>query len=127
MINNHHVTLSIGSNSSDKHHQMSDALTWAAELLSDVIVTPVCTSSPMSGIGEPYLNAVVTGKTSASADEINLLAKGYEKSRGRIKGASSVVIDIDVVCYDGVVLRPKDYDAPYYKACIEALTNNKTP
>lgn len=117
----HDVTLSIGSNSSDKQRQMSDALAWAAAEFTDVTISPVCTSSPMSGKGDAYLNAVVFGKTSYSADYINNIAKEYELKCGRVKGAPSVIIDIDVVCYDGVVLRPKDHEAPYYQACIEAM------
>lgn len=71
-----------------------------------------------------YLNAVCAGKTALSQDEMERWLKETETGMGRVRGESAhgrVVIDLDLVEWDGTILRPVDAGRPYYQTCLNDL------
>jgi len=68
-----------------------------------------------------YLNAVCVIQSEMSIGEIQVFLKKTESDLGRHRSARSqerVVIDIDLVEWNNIVLRPKDADQDYYKTCL---------
>ena len=77
------------------------------------------TSSPALNPAHPsYLNAVASfdNPEGLTADVINSRLKEIEKALLRCPCPASgcVAIDLDLVILDGCVLRPKDYERPYF-------------
>ncbi len=71
-----------------------------------------------------YLNAVCMGKTCLPRKEMEQWLKDTETNMGRIRGESAhgrVHIDLDLVVWDGTLLRPVDAGRPYYQTCLTDL------
>lgn len=67
-----------------------------------------------------YLNSICLAQSDESLDRIQFLLKQMETMMGRIKG-SEVVIDLDLVVWNGEILRPWDVNQTYYKDCLKSL------
>ena len=109
---------SIGSNCGNRHAFVSEGLKWLANLLSDFRCSSIYATPDCHGGFKEYLNAVVYGKTSRSKKELEILCKKYEAECGRnesMRNAGQVPVDIDIVIYDGDILRPNDYKRDFFK------------
>lgn len=111
------IAISIGSNVPDAQIRVADACLWLKKTFSGVKCSE-CYST--YGIGErsagkTYTNAVAVATTTLSADDVTTLTKRYEKSTGRIHGDLQVPIDLDLVVYDDIILRPDDFEQDYFK------------
>lgn len=71
-----------------------------------------------------YLNVVAIVETDLSQDELRTYFKKIEKRFGRDHTQTLVALDIDIVCYDGVILRPVDYEQPYFRHGLKLLNSN---
>ncbi|MBQ1185329.1 MAG: 2-amino-4-hydroxy-6-hydroxymethyldihydropteridine diphosphokinase [Muribaculaceae bacterium] len=114
----HRVYIGLGSNTPDATKQMSDAIDWLMTQLDEVASSDVYSTPPLSGIGPDYLNAVATGLTAMSNDQLNLLLKDYERQAGRTpqsKISGQVPIDLDIVVWDGTVMREKDFSYDFFQ------------
>ena len=114
----HRVYIGLGSNTPDATKQMSDAIDWLMTQLDEVTSSDVYSTPPLSGIGPDYLNAVATGLTAMSNDQLNLLLKDYERQAGRTpqsKISGQVPIDLDIVVWDGTVMREKDFSYDFFQ------------
>lgn len=85
-----------------------------------------CLSSEAVGNGEGiYFNAVGLFTTDIEvAEYVNKYLKEIEIELGRVKGPEShgkVAIDLDLVEWNGEILRPADYRQTYYQNCIKNL------
>lgn len=77
-----------------------------------------------SGFLSPFSNQVALLHTSLSAQEVYTLLKQIERNHGRVpddKAQGIVRMDIDLLTYDHVVLKPADMEKPYVQAGIEEL------
>ena len=77
-----------------------------------------------SGFLSPFSNQVALLHTSLSAQEVHTLLKQIERNHGRVpddKAQGIVRMDIDLLTYDHVVLKPADMEKPYVQAGIEEL------
>ena len=72
-------------------------------------------------VGLTYCNAVFELATELSAGELACVLKEYEVLRGRRHGERQVVIDLDLVVFNGDVLRPLDFVRSYFSRGYEAL------
>jgi 2-amino-4-hydroxy-6-hydroxymethyldihydropteridine diphosphokinase len=73
-----------------------------------------------------YLNAVCQTQSDRPLDEVQTFLKQLETDMGRIRGTEAqghVAIDLDLVEWNGEVLRPKDANQAYYKVCMGNLKN----
>lgn len=109
---------SIGSNCGNRHAFVSEGLKWLSCLLSDFRCSSIYATPDCHGGYKEYLNAVVYGRTSLSQKELDNLCKRYEADCGRneeMRNAGQVPVDIDIVIYDGDILRPNDYKREFFK------------
>lgn len=118
------VTICVGSNADDKKKHVAEAICWLEKLLiscriSSIYTTPDCCGAPIA-----YDNAVVKGKTTLSREDFEKIAESYEYTHGRDEKArreNYVPVDIDIVVYDGVILREKDYNSCFFKIGFEEI------
>jgi len=71
-----------------------------------------------------YLNTICKGLTDFVLDDFQAYLKITETKLGRIRGVEtqgSVAIDMDLVEWNGEVLRPKDAEQEYYMVCLRDL------
>jgi KUP system potassium uptake protein len=71
-----------------------------------------------------YLNAVGIIETETTFDEFQNFIKNLEIKLGRVRGPEakgSVAIDLDLIEWNGKILRPKDAEQEYYKTCLNSL------
>lgn len=112
----HTITVSVGSNLPDAHERVLAALQWLHSLLGQLRATDTYCTPARRG-GSTYCNCVACGITALSAQELECRFKAYELEQGRneaMRARHLVPIDIDVVVFDDVVLRPADYGRPYF-------------
>ena len=115
---NNAVVLSIGSNSADREAQMTNCIAWLRGIATLTKLSSVYNSPASNGKDPDYLNAVAEIATALTHPELTKLLKDYERQCERTpqsKSRGSIPSDIDIVMWNGEVLRPKDF-AQYYFA-----------
>jgi len=118
-----HCLLSLGSNDAPEVsleqarkllEQRFQSLHWGAAKKTEPIGMPA---------GTPwFINQVASLYTSLSSDEVRSVLKEMEKFIGQTPEAKAkgvIRIDIDLLCYNGKVLKEKEYNYP----CIRSLIN----
>ena len=67
-----------------------------------------------------YLNAICLANTGLPLDSVQSILKAMEVEMGRKKGNAFglVVIDLDLVVWNGEILRPWDVAQSYYQECF---------
>lgn len=111
-------TLSVGSNDGDRAQNVSKAIEWICDVFSDVKFSAVYETPEIHGKGTPYMNAVADASTRLCMDDVNALMKEYELNHGRnlhARAQGRVPIDIDIVIWDGDVIRPFDRSAEFFR------------
>lgn len=112
------VVFSVGSNCGDRGSRVSGGISWLEGFLSECRVSSVYTTGDCHGGKRVYVNAVVAGLCDMSRERIETLCKEYEISCGRTSEArlrGDVPVDIDLVIFDGAILRPKDYRQKFFQ------------
>ena len=100
------IVLSIGSNSKDKSYQIDNALKWLSSFIKNYKCSSVYSTLPISGIGDSYLNCVVSGEVSTDIISTTQILKQYEQKCGRIKESkTSITIDIDIVIFNNDIIK----------------------
>lgn len=111
------VALSIASNVEQRRENMVAALSCLGGILKSLRHSTFYTTAALNG-KSVYLNAVALGYSDMPYDELNTLLKKYETQAGRtpqMRARKQVPIDIDIVVYDGVILRPMDYGEEFFQ------------
>ncbi|MFH8142897.1 MAG: 2-amino-4-hydroxy-6-hydroxymethyldihydropteridine diphosphokinase [Muribaculaceae bacterium] len=107
--------ISLGSNIPSGDTEIKRALRWLEEFASLMAATPVYSTRDAYDPAKPdYTNAIAAVQCDTDASTLTGKLKQYEVSRGRVHGDGSVTIDLDIVCRDSEILRPRDYTAPYF-------------
>jgi 2-amino-4-hydroxy-6-hydroxymethyldihydropteridine diphosphokinase len=70
--------------------------------------------------GATYLNALCLIESDRSLEQVQSSLKVIEAEMGRVKG-SDVVIDLDLVVWNGEILRSWDVAQSYYQTCLDSL------
>lgn len=112
------AVFSIGSNYGDRYMNVKEGIDWLSEILCDFCTSAVYATPDCHGSQKQYMNAVVRGSTCLSPEKIVSLCKEYESSCGRDDAAraeGNVPVDIDLVIYDSVIVRPKDFAREFFK------------
>ncbi|MBD5328863.1 MAG: hypothetical protein HDS03_03070 [Bacteroides sp.] len=118
------VFLSFGSNYGDKKGNVEAALRWIGSLLDDMQSSDVYETPEVHGYGASYFNAVACGKTGLELEEFNRRLKVYERDCGRTDEArirKEVPIDIDIVIWDGEIIRPVDFSREFFRIGYEDI------
>jgi len=90
---------------------------WSAALMKEGQPAP-------QGECAKYLNAVCVAQSVSTLRDIQIVLKKIESDMGRIRGVETqgrVAIDLDLVEWNGEILRPKDTIQGYYQACLKDL------
>lgn len=118
------AVFSIGSNCGDRYSQVEKGIHWLSSILSDFHCSHIYASPDCHGGFREYINAVVKGSTSLSPEQLEKHCKQFEISNGRdsvARTAGDVPVDIDLVVYDNVILRPKDFACEFFKIGYESI------
>ena len=111
------LVIGIGSNCGDRGKNIAEAVDWLNAHFSDVRVSDIYETPEWSGRFAPYLNGVVSAGTTLSLDAATGMLKGYERSAGRTpesKVTGEVPVDLDIVVFNGDILRPVDMTREYF-------------
>ena len=115
----HEVTISLGSNVNQEENLMK-AREQLTQLMTEVHFTSAIWTEPInSSRKEPYLNQLCKGTTAFSEGLLCEVLKETEKRIGRIKNEDGiVVIDLDLLEYDGQRHHLRDWSRDYVKRLI---------
>ena len=118
----HKVTISLGSNENQEENLMK-AREQLTQLMTEVHFTSAIWTEPInSSRKEPYLNQLCKGTTAFSEGLLCEVLKETEKRIGRIKNEDGiVVIDLDLLEYDGQRHHLRDWSRDYVKMLIGEL------
>ncbi len=125
-VSMHEAYLSLGSNTPDRASRMESAIAFVSTIGLDMLVSEIYQTAAVNGRDPDYLNAVVRIHTPLGREEVEALVKSWEKKSGRLpehKCTGSICIDIDLVIWDGEVLRPTDFYRTYFSRGFEELTD----
>lgn len=114
------AVLGIGSNVADAVYRIRKSL----ELLSASGCRILCCSD-IYQVASPYFNLVAKVSVPVGYDDFLGLTKRLESLLGRLphcKGDKVVPVDIDVVMFDGLTMRPADFEAPYFTRGYGSIT-----
>lgn len=118
------VVVSLGSNYGDRRGNVSKALDWFKLSFSDCEASDIYETPEIHGIGSPYMNAVCVCKVACERTELEAALKQYEKDNGRDASARArgdVPVDIDIVIWNGEVVRPKDFACNFFRIGLRTL------
>ena len=122
------IVISIASNTIDRRWQMEHGIDWLKKNLTGAKVSSVYNTSAVNGRDHDYLNAVMTGRTRKSLEEIEAFFKQYENVCGRTqanKVRGIVPIDIDIIMWNDEVLRMRDFSQLYFQRGWQELKTVK--
>lgn len=111
------VVISLGSNVEDRMARVAAAMTWIQSILRSTACSGIYETDDFHPTGRKYCNAVMAGDTALSQSEIDTAVRLYELNAGRDESArlrGDVPIDIDLVIWNGTVLRPRDMEREYF-------------
>lgn len=119
------LVLSLGSNCGDRKQSLKKALKWLESVVvitarSGIYETPCAKRG-----GHSYMNAVVEGEFSGTAEELDVLLKTYEEEAGRNKECrerGEVPVDIDIVIADGKILKEWDFNQRFFRLGFEEIS-----
>lgn len=120
------LVIGIGSNSADRQQQMTEAMKHLKTLFCDVRVSSIYETPALNGKDASYLNAVAIANTDMELLEATSALKIWEKQCGRTpesKLQGSIPIDLDIVVWNDVVLREKDFSYSFFTKGYKELTD----
>lgn len=121
----HSVIICLGSNYGDRTWNIRLAIRSLTKILEgEILVSELIESPSETGIGFPYFNAVMTGKTEMEYERLHNFCKHIESKAGRTpdrQRAGEIVLDVDIVVFDGTVMKEAEYYSCYFKKCIGHL------
>lgn len=121
---NHACLVCLGSNVEARFH-LKNAQQALESLFDDVLCGDVVLTKAEGNIKQSdYLNQAIKFMTVLSVSEVKTVLKKLEKENGRTpedKQKGCVPLDIDLIIYDGNVLRPNDLTKHYVKLALASF------
>ena len=121
---NHACLVCLGSNKEGDLHLM-DAQQALTAYFHEVHMGKIVLTSAEGGVKQAdYLNQAARFQTPKRIEEVEMILKQIEINNGRTpddKQKGSVPLDIDLLMYDDVILRPNDLEKSYVKLALESL------
>ncbi|MCM1519117.1 MAG: 2-amino-4-hydroxy-6-hydroxymethyldihydropteridine diphosphokinase [Pseudoflavonifractor sp.] len=111
------MVFGVGGNVGDRQRMVTDAISWVREMFGCVTASSVYETPALNGRDADYLNVVVYAMTDKDMETVNMMLKEYERRCGRTpqsKSRGEIPIDIDIVVWDGKVIRDRDFKCDYF-------------
>ena len=119
------VLISLASNTPDKLRQMNNAFAELQEMGLVAASSSIYETIACGSIKSPnYLNAVVKIFTDTDHQELYDVLKTMEKAHGRTpesKLSGKIPLDIDIVVWNGEIIRPQDWKQDYFQTGLKEL------
>ena len=123
-MNTHSCLLCLGSNK-DRRLRLEIARKALIRLFPDIRFSDEMETEAIgNGFLSPFSNQVALFHTSLSAEEVRSILKDLEQTNGRLpedKTKGIVKLDIDLLKYDDLILKPKDMEKEYVQKGITQL------
>mgnify|MGYP001944108723 CR=1 FL=1 len=123
-IDMHKVLIGIGTNS-DANSNMKLAINYLLSYFPNIKFTNWIETQPFGvGFTAPFLNALAYLKTDMDREQLQQLLKTIERDMGRLpshKKEGKIIIDIDLIKYDGDILKPDDFRHDYMQQLLEEI------
>ena len=122
------ATLCLGANGPDADAQIARAACLLYAMGTAAASTiPYLTEPEFAGDVAPYLNMIIELDTELEYEELLLNTKHYQDETRRAAAcAPFVAIDIDLVEWNGTVMRPTDATSRYFRKGLELLKEQVT-
>ena len=114
----HRCYLSLGSNCAMRKRKIEEALQELESRFGEINYSDIYDTDSVSGDGSCYKNCVVECSLNEPYEVILRETKEMEARAGRDRESRRrgvVPLDIDVVIWDGEIVRPKDYSYEYFQ------------
>lgn len=111
------VVLSVASNAPNRRQMVDRALEWLTGVIAP-LRTSFAYTTPAHHGQSTYLNVVATGYCAFSLPRLQSMLKDYERAAGRtpeVRATHLVPIDVDVVMWEGEILKPKDFHQEFFQ------------
>lgn len=121
-----HTVICIGSNIESRRDVVEAVLAELSALLADFRASDIYYGADDSGLGEPYANAVCSGRFDGSLQQLLDYAARRETDFGRTPQSKTLGImplDVDVIIFDGEVVCPRQFSRPYFQTGYRRLTD----
>lgn len=118
------VVICIGSNCGDKYQNVHKGIKWINSIFSTLHASTIYATPDCKGGPRKYMNAVAIGNTDIELQQLEIMCKNFEKEMGRDKKAreaGDVPLDIDIVVYNGKIVRETDYKREFFKIGFDQL------
>lgn len=119
--------ISLGANTPDKYTMLANTITRIKELVHVTAHTPVYeTPAEGSVAAAPYANALLQITTDADFDTLHDTFKEWERAAGRTpqsKLQGIIPLDIDIIEWNGTVLKERDMQFAYMQKGLQLLSN----
>lgn len=113
-----HVVICLGSNVPSCRVILDGAIAVLGTFFHDSPRMSLAYFNPsFNGIGQPYLNQVLEATTTLNIDSLHRLCRTLERRAGRTpqsKVQGIMPLDIDIVIWNGTIVRPFDYTSPHF-------------
>ena len=113
------AVICLGSNSPNRAEMIRLAISKVeAEYPSGIAVSHIYETPAIDGVSPNYSNAVMMLDSTHDYEQTQLQLKCIEREMGRTaqsKATGIVEIDLDVVMFNGTVMRPKDFNRNYFQ------------
>lgn len=120
----HTCLICLGSNLDATTHLSAARNALLSHFLEIYFSEEMVTEAIGNGFLSPFHNQVVSLKTSLSAEELRTVLKGIEQAQGRLpedKAQGIVKLDIDLLKYDEVILKPNDMEREFVMEGIRQI------
>lgn len=120
--------LTFGSNCPERERMMEIAGRWIDSTFGTAVSSGVYSTRALNGKSPDYLNMVVCIETELSAEKLICLGKEFERQCGRTresKLSGIVEMDVDVVRFGSIVLRPEEFTRTYFMTGYEKISAKK--
>lgn len=116
----------LGSNTPDASQRIERAIDFLSRLVEIQQRTSLYKTPAEYVPSDPcYTNCIVQFRAKQGLETLIANIKAYEHVERSNNKEQGVAIDIDVVEYDGVILRPRDASSTYYRRGMQLLINEQ--
>lgn len=122
----------LGSNCGDRRGNILKAAGLLTEKIgkgniSNIDISDIYQTPDTQGGLRPYMNAVIKISSSLDTSDLESIAKDIELSLGRNQEARNrgdVPVDIDLVIFESKILRPRDFNASFFRIGYQKVLSN---